>query len=305
MRRLHSSILALILAAAPALAAGPIEENAVIAGKAALDPAMGYIFASPGPVRMMYTFLREPDAEARADYQQDFDKSFAKAQKSYDRDIKSWQDRQDAYKATGIVPGPRPVAPARDTFSIDPIETRGMVSIGPMFVYSKGNDKFTYLTPVKPGTYVYYGPLMAGAGTPPVGNCYCMGTVKFEVKAGVVTDIGNFLNTIPLPSAPYDVVTRTAFEKAKDKAAKTGKAEEAVVPAALAFGQLPDSLKAWPVVRADFHASGKMNNYFGLLVTRIPPIDGVIGYRRDTVIDLRTNSDVPTPSIRTMVRIKK
>jgi hypothetical protein len=41
------------------------------------------------------------------------------------------------------------------------------------------------------------------------------------------------------------------------------------------------------------------------MFTRMPPIPGVLGYRRDTVIDLRTGQDVPNPVIKTQVKIKK
>ncbi|MFM5884732.1 MAG: hypothetical protein ACKOQ3_05290, partial [Novosphingobium sp.] len=73
---------------------------------------------------------------------------------------------------------------------------------------------------------------------------------------------------------------------------------------ALAYG-VPASLKALPAVQAELHANGKLNNHFGLPIDRIPPIPGVLGYRRDTVLDLRTGQDVPNPAIRTQVRIKK
>jgi len=40
-------------------------------------------------------------------------------------------------------------------------------------------------------------------------------------------------------------------------------------------------------VRADFHAAGKMDNHFGVSIARMPAIPGVLGYRRDKVIDLK------------------
>ncbi len=92
----------------------------------------------------------------------------------------------------------------------------------------------------------------------------------------------------------------------EEKAAKSGKPVDPALTVrdSLAFG-LPDSLKAWGAAQPEFQASGKMNNYYGIGITRMTPIPGVLAYRRDTVIDVRTGTDVPSPPIVTQVRIKK
>lgn len=281
--------------------ADTVEEKNVLSGKAKLDPASGYMFIQ-APMRTFGLFLRVPDDETRAAHQKDWEEAFAKAKKKYESAIKKWESDVQIAKQTKSKPPERPVEPTRETFRIDPIELRDQVGFGPMFIYNKSETKFTYLNAVKPGTYVYYGPMMLMPGAAPAGMCYCMGTVQFEVKPGVITDLGNFLIAAPKAAPPYDYATIEAMRRAEERKAK-GK-DDAALALELAFG-VPETLKALPSVQADFRASGKINNFYNLPISRIQPIAGVLDYRRDTVIDLRTGADVPNPKIVTQVRIKR
>lgn len=256
--------------AQPVAAAKAIEEKNVVAGKAKLDPAMGYIFASPGG-RMFATFLRIPEGAERTAWQGDWDKAFAKATEKYRRELKSWEVEVKSARELKTKPPARPVEPTAANFAIDALETRDMANFGPMYVYSKANDTISYLT---------------------------------EVKPGAITDIGNFLNVVPT-DPPYDFATFEIHRKAQEKAARTGGTTAPATPPPAAFGELPASLKGWPTVSADFRASGKVNNYYLLPLTRIPPIPGIIAYRRDTVIDVKTGTEVPNPPIRTVLKIKR
>lgn len=298
---------AAVLAMPSLAAAQAVEEKNLISGKDKLDPASGYIFLQ-APYRTFGGFLRVPDDSTRAEHKKDWDEAFEKAKKKYPEQLRSWQARANIAVQTKKKVPDKPVEPTAETFFIDAIELRDMVSFGPMFVFSKepDSDRFNYLNKVKPGTYIYYGPLLMQPGMAAGGLCYCMGTVQFEVKPGVITDLGNFLIAAPTPTRNWDVASVEAWRRAEEKAAKTGKLLEAPglgVPA-LAYG-VPASLKALPVVQAEFRASGKLNNYFALPITRMPPIPGVLDYRRDTVIDLRTGLDVPNPPITTQVKLKK
>lgn len=69
----------------------------------------------------------------------------------------------------------------------------------------------------------------------------------------------------------------------------------------LRFG-VPDPLKAFPYAEADFRAYGKLDNFYGLSVGRMPPVPGVLAYDRDKVVDLKaaaapvaSGPDAPTP----------
>lgn len=302
MLRTTIAALAAALTLIPALAqAQAVEEKNLLSGKARLDPAKGYIFVQAN-MRSQGVFLRVPDDSTRAEYQKDWDEAFAKAQKKYASAIKTWEKDVAIAKSTGSKPPTRPEEPNRDTFSAGAIELRDMVAYGPMFVFGKSETRFTYLTAVKPGTYVYYGPMYYAPGLAPAGQCYCMGTVRFEVKAGAITDLGNSLAALPQIAPPYSVGTQAMLKQNEERRAK-GK-EPVWSPPALAYG-VPDSLKALPAVKAELVANGKLNNYFGVPIDRMPPIPGVLDYRRDTVIDARTGADLPNPPIRTQVRIKK
>lgn len=286
---------------------GAIEERDVIAGKVGLDARNGYILVT-GMTRSVGAFLRVPDEVSRAAYQKDWEEAFAKAQKKYASALSSWESQVKAVAGTQSKAPLKPEEPTRETFRIEPLELRDLGAFGPMFVYAKGGitgeESFTYLTAIKPGTYIYYGPVMVVPGGGAAGMCNCMGSVKFEVKAGVVTDLGNSLSVLPQGQTPFDVATLRAMDRVKVKEAKSGKPAKMVPTPPLAYG-LPASLKDWPSIRAEFSASGKVNNYFGVTVTRMYPIPGVLEYKRDQIVDARTGNEVASPTIFTQGRIKK
>lgn len=43
---------------------------------------------------------------------------------------------------------------------------------------------------------------------------------------------------------------------------------------------------------AVFTASGKFNNIYGVMVSRLPPVPGVLAYDRDRVIDAKSGAPV-------------
>lgn len=112
-----------------------------------------------------------------------------------------------------------------------------------------------YLQSLTPGTYRYYGPIISLGSNGIVGPCYCMGSVKFEVKAGQITDLGTVAAGTIVP-----------FQDGME---------------------IDDRIKDWPRETADLRAVGKIPNYFGITIMRIPPIPGVIAYQRDQIVDLK------------------
>lgn len=237
--------------------------------KQKIDPALGYILIS-APGRAMGTFVKSPNDADRAEFQADWDKAFAKAQKRYAGDLKQW----DYLRSQKQQAGPKPVEPTPATFSIGDIERRLTVGYGPMFVFEKAeDDSVSYLMQVEPGTYTYYGPIMVMPNGAAAGMCFCMGTVSFEVKPGVITNLGDFLS---LGWAGDEAMRLTsAFAQPSGRT---------VTPAAY---PVPQALASYSVVPADWRAAGKLNNFFGIGVSRMPPVEGVLAYERDKVIDLR------------------
>jgi len=261
-----------------------IEEKQIAAGKFSFDPAGGYIYLH-APFRQMGMLLKVPDQADIDAYKKDWDEAFTKAKAKYLRQLASWEsEKKQAAGGAGKVSA-KPTEPTPETFTIGDIETRTKMMFGPQYVFSKDsvNNYYSYFMQVKPGTYIYYGPITFDANAGFIGECYCMGSVKFEVKPGIITDLGNFMMVAVFrtpPNHPRPDVTVTpegTFLTMGKQKIEVGKLE---------WG-LPASLKSFPSVQADFRAAGKMDNHFGITIGRLPAIPGILGYQRDKVIDLK------------------
>lgn len=295
--------MALVLAlVSPAATAAPLRPNQpigeadVLSGKVTRDPDLGYILVG-GVGGAMGTFMRVPDDATRAAWEQDRKDALAKALKKYPGAVSDWQATVDMLKKSGNK-GPypeKPVEPTIDSVEVAPLDTRDMVSFGPQFRYTKG-ARTSFLIAAKPGTYFWVGV--------PGSPCMCMGTVQFEVKAGVVTNLGNMLWALPQQKLDMTVAQLAVIKNAEERA-KAGKPPRADPFAAPDLDiVVPDSLKNWTVVAAELHAHGKFNNYGAVVVSRLAPIPGVISYRRDTVIDERTGQALPNPKLVSMQKPK-
>lgn len=294
MIRLTALAFAAALILPAPLTAQAIEEKNVVSGKAKLDPAMGYIFLQ-GPTRQNALFVRVPDVELIAEYEAKWTEELGKAQKKYAKALKRWEQDVLVAKQTRKKAPEKPTEPTAENFSIGPIEAMVKVPVGPQYVFAKADKgeakSFSYLHAMKPGTYAYYGPIFTAPNGGAMGSCYCMGTVKFEVKAGVITDLGNFLLVAPGRDPAFPL-------RGELKGSEFG----IYNPQALGetFGPVrygvPDTLKALPAVVADFRAQGLIENFYGINVSRMPPVEGVLAYDRDKVIDLKAAVTLPATS---------
>lgn len=304
MSRLRIAITAALLGATPFTApARPISEKDVQSGKVALDPNQGYILIS-GAERQFGTFLRVPDAETWTQYHADRDKAWAKAQRRYTSAMKEWEVQSEFAKSKQMPVPERPVAPTMGNLGIEAAELRDQESFGPMNAFAKDAQGVSYLSAVKPGTYVWYGPVMLAPNGTAMGSCYCLGSVRFEVKPGVVTDLGNSLTSMPHWDEQQDVARAKLAEINARRVADGKPPLPAFAKVETHYG-LPPSLSSWPSAQATLQASPKMNNYFGLTVTRIAPIPGVLAYHRDVIVDGRTGQEIPSPTLVTLVKMKK
>lgn len=250
-----------------------IEAKNLASGKHAIAADKGYILIT-GHSRANGLFIKTPDAEERAAYQVEWEEEFAEAAEKYSRRIERW--KKDS--AAGIRAGDKPVEPTRETFSIGDIERRMVVSFGPQYVFEKGEGSYSYLIEVEPGTYTYYGPVFYVPNGSAMGTCYCMGSVKFEVGAGKIANLGTFLAMEWADDAAIKAASVAAID-----IGRVAKPVEYPVPAALSGQQ---------VEPADLRAAGKMNNFFGILVGRIPPVEGVLAYERDRIVDVRERAAI-------------
>jgi hypothetical protein len=252
-----------------------IEAKLLASGKQRIDPAKGYIFQRWN-ARASVLLLRVPDEQDYADYDLLIEKGFVKAVKSYQTQSAGYDADVRYARQHGLPVPAKPVEPKRETFTIADIANRMLIGVGPTYVFEKaaGTDEVSYLQEVKPGTYIYYGPMFGGPNGY-FGTCYCMGGVRFEVKAGQITDLGNFLNVAPDYAAQVtpDIGPKVVLAKAAEPT----------------YG-LPAALASYPSARAEFHASGKLNNIFKATVSRMPPVPGVLAYDRDVAVDVATGA---------------
>ena len=249
-----------------------IELKNVVSGKEKIDPAKAYIFIRSPQNRAQGIFLKTPGPEEIANYEAKWREEFAEAKEDYPKKLKTYQ----ALAESGRRPKEKPVEPTEESFAIDPIEYRMIVSFGPQFVFDKtdGPDKsFSYLIEVEPGEYTYHGPIFYLPGSPVMGPCMCMGSVKFEAKAGQITSLGDFLS---LGWADRAALEQSTFEREllPDSPAKP------------TDWSIPESLAKYPNAKAELRAAGKRNNFLQALVGRLPPVPGVLAYNRDIPVDL-------------------
>lgn len=289
MRRLLCTLLAPLVLLAGHGAQAQITERDVTRQRVTLDPARGYIFMRT-PGRLAGTFLRVPDEEALQAYRERRAAALAAEMEDYQRRLQGWQRRQEIGSLRRN--DERPVEPTEATLAFPSFTAQTAQSFGPEYVYAEDEAsplRYSYLTVVPPGRYVWYGPVFFDAQMGHSGACYCMGSVMFDVEAGKVTDLGNYLTAAP----QFENQPAVVFDQFRGMGGWNGFA--IVIPdhsSAVSFG-LPASLAAWPSRRTEFQAVGKMNNVFGVRITRLAPIPGVLGYDRDRVMDLRTGAELP------------
>ncbi len=114
-----------------------------------------------------------------------------------------------------------------------------------------------------------------------------MGTVEFEVKPGVVTDLGYLLAAVEIwPTLVPELVPftnpRTKFVVSPSLIAASVRPVQAGMP-------LPAPLRAVPVAPARYRAFGKFSNYFHTTISRMTPVAGVLDYKGDQPISPANN----------------
>lgn len=125
-----------------------------------------------------------------------------------------------------------------------------------------------------------------------LGVCYCMGSVTFEAEAGKIADLGTMA---------ADPGNMGEAEKGDSSSPLTFAYALALLP--------PDSstpvdprIASFPRAPANFRAAGKVTNYMGIAVSRLPAIRGVTSYNRDKIVDEKAQAAVtPVTPIATPV----
>ena len=243
-----------------------------------VDPALSYIFYRMGTQSAMI-FIRKPVEADFGAWRDARAKAFDKAMKKYQKEYRAWQsamkqwDQQGDGGHGGMTKPVKPVMPTDDNFAFPVIEfltmTEGLIT--PAFFKEK--PLFGFLLAVQPGTYTVYGSVMAFGGNF-VGVCMCMGTVEFDAKPGEIVDVGYF--GVPGVAAGGKLPRIQPYAKPLETEIRPFD------------GPLPARLQGLPVHPAVFRAAGKLPNYFGVTIDRLHPMPGVLAYKRDTIIDVRT-----------------
>lgn len=276
-------IFALAAAAAPIAAQAVKDQPAVT-----LDPAKAYIYYEANRIGTAVKLIREATDADRADYARRRAEAFAKAKKKYERSHAAWEAAIRGSAGTGRL-GPEPVEPKDATFTIEPIDMGLMVDIGPLYRFTKGEGTSSYLWQVEPGTYKVYGPVAVQPNGVPLGTCMCMGSVKFDVAAGAITDMGRvalpFLEAVQAASAGTEDRPKTALDLAG------GQTSFAITPAA-AGEAIDPRVATFPTRPAVYHASGRAPNYYGIEIDRMQAMPGVLRYDRDKIIDEASGQEV-------------
>lgn len=269
MKRL---MLAATLAAAPATAVAKdakFVEASAVADKptVALDPARGHILLR-SPSQISLYLMKMPSEQDRVVYDSLREEALADARKSYARKLAAYERDRKAVSGTQARQPEKLIEPTEANFEFTPFELLATVPIGPMNRFAKGQGgASTYLHAVTPGRYRVYGPIAAGANGAMVGACYCMGSVSFEARAGEIVDIGALAN-LDAPIMAGAVVASSA-----------PKGHAAAPP-------LDPRLTGMMVRPAQFRPVGKLPNHFGIAITRLPEMAGVMRYDRDRIVDL-------------------
>lgn len=288
MNKLLIGALAALSLTAPALAkdkdpvfvtASAIKDKPAVA----LSPTMAYVLMRSDTAVPLY-LMKVPSAEDQAAY----DKMRADALvKAHAKFVKKQKEYNDAVKSNANLPSgtPRqplpekPVEPTEANFEFTPFPLLAGVSVGPLNRFAKGDGGLsTYLHELTPGEYRIYGPLSVMPNGAALGACFCMGSVAFVAKAGEVVDLGIMEAKANAPGKRPD----------GDSSAPMIADGQFLIPATTA----PDPrLASARIVPARFRPVGKLPNYYGMTISRIPAMPGVMRYDRDRIVDLTTGAN--------------
>jgi hypothetical protein len=247
-----------------------------------LDPAKAYVLLRT-PNAMPMHFVKIASAEDQIAYDKLRDEAFAEAKEDYAKDLAKYErDLALANKTSGMKKPKKPVEPTETNFQFTQFSQMANFTMGPFNrFYSK--DGGTYLHAVTPGTYRIFGQVDPIAG---LGVCYCMGSVTFEAEAGMIVDLGTMTT---------DLANSGPAEKGDSSSPRAAAYTLALQPLN-DLTPVDARLKSLPRVPADLRAAGKMANYMGIAISRLPAIKDVLSYQRDRIVDKKAVAAQAAPA---------
>ncbi len=247
-----------------------------------LDPAKAYVMLRMSGAQPMH-FTRIPAADEKIVYDKLKADAFVEAREDYVKKAARYKrDLEQSIKLKTSKPKPV-IEPTEANFQFPSFGQMAKFTTGPLMRFSK-NDDSTFLHAVTPGTYRLYGqvdPLMG------LGVCYCMGSVTFEAEAGKITDLGTM---------DFDLANMGEAEKGDSSSPRTFAYAMALLPPNSSTPVDP-RIASFPRAAANFRAAGKVTNYMGIAVSRLPAMRGVTSYNRDKIVDEKAQAAVPLTPI--------
>lgn len=169
-------------------------------------------------------------------------------------------------------------------FSFVDRSIRNLVRLDSGRVFARDGKTRTYVVEVPAGEYTIFG---AGIDGFTSGTCMCMGSVRFEAKAGEVTDLGSVL--VAAEDGKTSIPELAPYEAPEYIRRKTWTMIMSVRPPSPG-DSVPANLSGLPIAPVDYRAADKFPNFQGMIVNRMPPIEGILAYDLDQVIDLKTEA---------------
>jgi len=267
MMRLILALLAALAASSPALAAPPTGVTQLRAAPSTLAPDRAYLLLRSGKAKtglyaIEHVLVRVPAATDLAAFR-------AARDEAYRKELPRLQKQAKGGPVTAV-----------DEFVF---EYKGSANA---FATKRSDnlevgDLVTLLIEVPAGTYVLYG---TSGGSHGLVTCNCLGTVQFDAKPGVVTDMGALYADKVHGESPEPYLEDNLGKSMFNYGFIFG---QALVPATAATA-VPASIAALPRVAADYHAVGLFREPGAQSINRLAPIPGVLRYDRGRVIDERT-----------------
>ena len=267
MMRFVLPLLALIASSSPLFAAPPPPATHLRAAPATLAPDRAYLLLRSGKAKsglyaIEHVLVRAPSASDLAAYR-------AARASVYQRQLPRLQKEAKG----GPVPSVEEFAfEYKDAANAFSTKRSDNIDVG---------DLVTLLIEVPPGTYILYG---TGASSRILITCNCLGTVQFEAKPGVITDMGALYADKVHGESPEPYLEDNLGKSMFSYGFVLG---QALVPATAATPVIA-SLQGLPRVAAQYHAVGLFREPGATSINRLAPVPGILRYDRGTVIDERT-----------------
>lgn len=267
MMRLALTLLAPLAIGSPLLAAPTPPATHLRAAPPALAPDRAYLLLRSGKAKsglyaIEHVLVRAPSASDLAAYRAARESVYRKQLPRLQKEAKG-----------GSVPSIEEFAfEYKDAANAFATKRSDNIDVG---------DLVTLLIEVPPGTYILYG---TGVSSRLLITCNCLGTVQFEAKSGVLTDMGALYADKVHGESPEPYVEDNLGKSMFSYGFVLG---QALVPATAATPVIP-SLQSLPRVAAEYHAVGLYREPGAVSINRLAPVPGILRYDRGKVIDDRT-----------------